>query len=164
MAMRILLADDNLIVRRRVRDLLEQQGFEVIGEASNGLEAVRLARVSQPDIAILDLSMPLLNGLAAAREIHQDSPQTRTIMLTFHSEKSYVLGALRAGVRGYVSKPHAADDLVVAIQEVAHGETYLSPTIMETLVQAPPSKPEAAPYTPSLPEREGFIRHSLIQR
>lgn len=136
MAQRILLADDHQIVRQGLKALLLLKGFAVIGEAADGVEAVRLARDLGPDIAILDLGMPLLNGLAVAREILQGCPGTKPILLTMHTEDPYVLEALRAGVRGYVVKTQLADDLLAAIREVTEGKVYLSPVVSEAVVQA----------------------------
>ena len=130
--LRILLADDHLMVRQRVRGILEQEGFEVVGEASDGREAIRLAHHLRPDLVILDVSMPTLNGFAAVGEILRDVPETRTILLTFQAERLYVLRAIRAGVRGYVVKPRMDTDLLAAIQEVARGNIYVSPTLSET--------------------------------
>ena len=107
MPTRILLADDHEIVRQGVRLLLQQEGFEVAGEAANGQEAIRLARESCPDIALLDYGMPLLNGIAAAREITQACPKTKVILLTMHTDDQYVLEALRIGVKGFVVKSQA---------------------------------------------------------
>ncbi|MBI4390888.1 MAG: response regulator transcription factor, partial [candidate division NC10 bacterium] len=107
MPLRVLLADDHQIVRQGLKALLEREGFDVAAEASDGLEAVRLARDLQPDVAVLDIAMPLLNGLDAAREVLQGSPRTKAILLTMHAEDHYVLEALRAGVSGYVLKTKA---------------------------------------------------------
>ena len=136
MPTRILLADDHEIVRQGVRLLLQQEGFEVAGEAANGQEAIRLARESCPDIALLDYGMPLLNGIAAAREITQACPKTKVILLTMHTDDQYVLEALRIGVKGFVVKSQAPADLVRAIHEVLHGMVYLSPRVSRALVQA----------------------------
>ncbi len=135
MSVRILLADDHKVVRQGLKALLQQAGFDVVGEASDGFESVRLAQDLRVDIAILDLAMPLLNGLAAAGQILQVSPRTKIVLLTVHTEDPYVLEALRAGVRGYVVKTQVADDLVTAIHEVLQGKTYLSPNISDAVVQ-----------------------------
>jgi DNA-binding NarL/FixJ family response regulator len=133
---RILLADDHVIVRQGFRALLEREGLEVVAEAANGHEAVRLAGELLPDVAVLDFAMPLLNGLDAAKEIRRRSPRTRTILLTVHSEDHYVLEALEAGVHGYVVKTQAAADLVQAIREIRGNAIYLSPTISRAVVEA----------------------------
>jgi two-component system response regulator NreC len=136
MSCRLLLADDHHIVRQALRGLLEAAGHEVVGEASDGHEALKLARTLNPDIAVLDLSMPLLNGVDAAREMRRLSPGIRTILLTMYTDKGYVLQALRAGARGYVLKTQAAEDLISAIQEILRGETYLSPGVAASVVDA----------------------------
>ena len=132
MSLRILLADDHEILREGLKALLVQAHFDVIGEASDGRQAVHLARELRPDIAVFDYSMPLMNGLEAAREIRSVS---QTILLTMHTEDLYVFEALRAGIRGYVVKTQAAD-LIRAIQEVSRGQIYLSPGISSAVVEA----------------------------
>ena len=136
MTLRILLADDQVIVREGVRALLEREGFEVVAEASDGREAVRLATTLQPDIAIFDLGLPVLNGLDATREILRASPGTRSIVLTVLAERQNVLDALRAGAKGYVVRTQAAADLLLAIHEVSRGAIYLSPPISGIVVEA----------------------------
>lgn len=136
MPFRILLADDHVIFRQGVKGLLEREKFEVVAEAGDGHEAVRLAREASPDVAILDLAMPRLNGLDAAQEIAQFSARTRTILLTMYSEDFYIAKALQAGIRGYVLKTQTAADLVHAIREVMRGGIYLSEGVSRTLVQA----------------------------
>ncbi len=133
----ILLVDDHSIVRQGLRILLEEESeYRVVGEACNGHEAIQLARQLHPQVAVLDLAMPLLNGLDAARGIQRASPKTRTILLTVHREDAYVLEALQAGIQGYLVKTRAASDLVQAIQEVLAGRIYLSPCISRTVVEA----------------------------
>ena len=133
---RVLLADDHLIVRQGLKVLLQREGLEIVGEAADGQQAVRLARDRCPDVAILDFAMPVLNGLDAAREILRSCPRTRVILLTMHTEDRYVHEALRVGVGGYVVKSQASADLVRAIREVSRDMTYLSPRVSRTVVQA----------------------------
>src|SRR6266498_2324189 len=136
MSLRILLADDHQVVRQGLRALLEREHFHVVGEASDGHDAIKQARALRPDVPVPDVGMPELNGLDAAREIVRSAPSTRTILLTVHTEDGYVMTALRAGIKGYVLKSQAAADLVRAIREVSRGMTYLSPGISQTVVDA----------------------------
>src|ERR1700733_69562 len=136
MPIRVILADDHLIVRQGLRLVLEKEQIEVLGEASDGLEAIRLIQELRPEIAVLDLDMPGLDGLAVLREAARLSPQTRAIILTRHMEEPYAVEALRIGARGYVLKTQASTDLVAAIQHVDRGEVYLSPKISKAVVQA----------------------------
>ncbi|PYM35769.1 MAG: DNA-binding response regulator [Candidatus Rokuibacteriota bacterium] len=150
---RVLLADDHLIVRQGLKVLLQREGLEIVGEAADGQQAVRLARDRCPDVAILDFAMPVLNGLDAAREILRICPRARVILLTMHTEDRYVHEALRVGVSGYVVKSQASADLVRAIREVSRDMTYLSPRVSRTVVQAYLAKTEGpGPLTPR--ERE----------
>src|SRR6266849_960789 len=136
MPTRVLLADDHALIRQGLKALLEKQGFQVVCEASDGQEALRSVEKTQPDIAIVDISMPVLNGVDTARELRKSAPKTKVILLTQHDEDQYVTEALRAGVNGYVLKSQAADDLVHAIQEVCRGSVYLSPNISRAVVDA----------------------------
>jgi len=154
MSLHILLADDHLIVRQGLKVLLEREGFNVVGEASDGREAVRLAQELSPDIALLDLTMPLLNGIDAGRAMIQASPKTKIVLLTMHTEDHYVLEALRAGIKGYILKTKAAEELVEAIQEVSRGKLYLTPGVSEAVVQAYLAKTELPPEPLSPRERE----------
>lgn len=154
MPLRILLADDHLIFRQGLKGLLEREGLQIVGEAADGQEAVRRARDLSPDVAVLDLTMPLLNGLDAAREIVRASPRTRPILLTMHTEDPYVMEALRAGIKGYVLKAQPSTDLVQAIQEVSRGRIYLSPGISRTVVEAYLAKTELPPDPLSPREHE----------
>lgn len=133
---------------------LERQGFQVVSEASDGDEATRQARDTQPDIAILDISMPILNGVDAARELRKISPKTKVIILTKHDEDQYVTEALRSGVKGYVLKSQVANDLIHAIQEVCRGSIYLSPSISRAVVDAYLSKTDMPADTLSARERQ----------
>jgi DNA-binding NarL/FixJ family response regulator len=154
MSTRVLLADDHAIVRNGIRHILVQEGFTVVGEAANGRDAVQLARELHPDVAILDFSMPLLNGIDAARQTRDVSPRTKILLLTMYKDEAYVLRALRAGIDGYVVKTQAAADLVEAIRSVIHGGLYLSPVISESVVKAAliRNERELDPLTPR--ERE----------
>jgi len=152
--MQIMLADDHPMFRQGLRALLEREGFDVVGEASDGHEAVRLARQLTPNIAVLDFGMPLLNGVDAAREIHKCAEKTQTILLTMYEDDAYVLEALRVGIRGYVLKAQAAADLLAAIREVVRGSVYLSPGISEAVVKAYVGKFDLPPEPLSDRERQ----------
>ena len=147
MPLRVLLADDHQIVRDGLKALLAREGVEVIGEAGDGQEAVRLASVLAPDVVVMDLTMPTLNGLDAARAILRIAPRMGVVLLTMHAEDHQIIEALRAGVRGYVIKTQAADELVRAIRDVAGGRVHLGSGASGVLVDAylggtdPPSDP-----------------------
>lgn len=136
MPLRILLADDHAVVREGLRVLLEREGFTFSAEASDGREAIQLCEKHKPDIAVLDLAMPLLNGIDAAREIIKSNSKIKVILLTMHTEDHLVLESLRAGVTGYVLKTRASSELVQAIRAVSKGEMYLTQSISRTIVQA----------------------------
>jgi two-component system, NarL family, response regulator NreC len=136
MGIRILLADDHQIVRQGIKSMLGRHEIEVVGEAADGHEAVRLAADLAPDVVVMDLGMPLLNGLDSAREILRAAPRTGVVLLTMHAEDHQVLAALRMGIRGYIIKTQAVDELVRAIQEVAKGKFYLSSGASQTIVEA----------------------------
>lgn len=138
MSLRVILADDQEIVRRGIKLLLEREmpALQIVGDASDGREAVRLARELRPDVAVLDLAMPVLNGLDAAREIRRHVPLTKTILLTGYAEDRRVLQALRAGINGYVVKTQPPRELAQAIEEVARGGVYLSPVVSRAVAEA----------------------------
>lgn len=142
MPIRVVLADDHVLVRQGLRSLLEREKFQVVAEASDGQELIRLADTHHPDIAVLDISMPTLNGIEAARELARSSPQTKVILLTQHEEEQYIHEALEVGVKGYVLKSQVASDLVHAIQQVSRGGIYLSPGVSRAVVDAYRSKSE----------------------
>ena len=150
----VLLADDHQVVREGLKVLLEREGFHVVAEASDGQQAVQLAKQFQPDVAVLDLAMPILNGLDAAREIQKVSEKTKPIILTMHTENHYILEGLQAGAKGFVMKTHAAEDLVQAIREASRGRTYLSPEVSQTVVQAYQDKVDIRPEPLSPRERQ----------
>ncbi|HEU0264191.1 MAG TPA: response regulator transcription factor [Geobacterales bacterium] len=128
--MNVLLADDHQIVREGVRHLLErQEGVRVIAMADNGRQAVQLATELQPDLVVMDLTMPELNGIEATRQIVASYPEIRVLVLSMHSDRRFVDEALAAGASGYLLKESAAEELVEALQQIAAGERYLSPRI-----------------------------------
>ena len=135
MALRVLLADDNAPVRRSLKALLEREGFKVVVEAADGEQAVTLAHKHKPDVILLDLSMPRLNGIEAARRIHKAIPGARTIILTVHRDYHYIVQALEAGVSGYIIKARATQDLAKGVQQVAEGKLFLSQGLPQELVQ-----------------------------
>lgn len=157
MAIHVLLADDHGVLRQSLRALLEREGLIVVGEASDGRGAVELVAELRPQVAVIDLSMPLLNGIDAARAIQKANPQTRIVLLTVHAEDSYVLEAFRAGVRGYVVKTQAATDLVHAIHDVADGGTYVSPRISRAVIDAFVTGTALPPEPLTLREREVLV-------
>ena len=132
----LLLADDHGLVRHGLRLLVEQAGMVVMGEASDGPEALRLAHTHAPEVAILDIAMPHLNGVETARRLRETLPQLKSILLTMHTEEAYVLEALQAGAVGYVVKTQAAADLVQAIRTAVQGGIYVSPLVLHAVVQA----------------------------
>lgn len=132
---RILLADDHTVFRQMAKGLLEGRGFVVVGEAANGREAVRMAQQLDPDLALVDLKMPVLNGVDTAREILQRSSTIRVIALTVHRTQDYVLAALRAGARGYILKSRLGDDLDQAIEEVFRGGIWVTAEVRSAAVE-----------------------------
>lgn len=154
MSIRVILADDHLIVRQGLKLLLEKELFEMVGEASDGQEALRLIEEQLPDVAVLDLEMPRLDGFGVLREAARISPKTRSIILTRHMEEPYAVEALRAGARGYVLKTQAGLDLVAAVQHVHRGEVYLSPKISKAVVDAYLAKTELPSKTLTARERQ----------
>jgi len=154
MSIRVLLADDHQIMRQGLKNLLEREGFAVVAEASDGHEAIRLAEATHPDVVVLDLAMPGLNGVDAGRHITHASPRTRAILLTMHKEDAYVLQALNNGINGYVLKSQAAEDLVRAIREVTRGSMYRSPGVSRAVVDAYRAKTDLPPDPLSPRERE----------
>jgi len=134
MAYKILLADDHPIVREGVRRLLEESGeLRVVGEASDGHEALRLARKLAPDVALVDLSMPGLDGIELTRELVAEHPRLKVIVLTMHANEEYAVRALQAGARGFMGKGIAGEELTAAVLKVAGGGTYLPPALLESL-------------------------------
>ncbi len=133
---RVMLADDHGVVRKGLRFLLERQPeMEVVGEVSNGREAVKLAEQLRPDVVIMDIAMPQLNGIEATAQIVKRNPEVGVIMLSMYSDEGYVMRALTAGAKGYLLKDSAEADLVRAVQVVANKKPFFSPTIAKTLLE-----------------------------
>lgn len=133
---RILLADDHRILRDGIRSLLEEHAdLQVIGEAEDGRAAVELTRKLKPDLVLMDIAMPLLNGIEATRQIKRDLPETHILMLTMSEDESNIRRALAAGAMGYMLKDCAAEDLIAAIHRVACGESVLSPAITRLVIE-----------------------------
>lgn len=136
MTMRLLIADDHAVVREGLRLILgEQPDFEVVGEAATGREAVDLARRLKPDIVLMDISMPELNGIDATQALASDDAPPRIIVLSMHASSEYVFEAFRAGARGYLVKESVGREIVEAIREVWHGRRYVSPLIAGLVIQ-----------------------------
>jgi DNA-binding NarL/FixJ family response regulator len=131
---RILLADDHIVMRKGLRLLLERQpDFEVVGETADGRETVESCDTLKPDVVVLDIAMPNLNGIEAARQIAAKLPHTSIVILSMHSDESYVLRALKAGARAYLLKDSAETDLINAIRAVSDGKAFFSPAISKML-------------------------------
>ena len=141
---RVLLADDHTIVRKGLRALLEDEAdIEVIGEAEDGREAIRMVQQLLPDVVLMDLSMPGLSGLEATRQIKKRFPEVKVLILTRHANEEYVFQILRAGASGYVVKKAAPTELVLAIQSVYRGDSFLSPAISRPVIEEYIRKAEA---------------------
>ena len=131
-----MIADDHPLVRSGLRLLLEREGeFQVIAEATDGYEAIDLAALHKPDVILLDVGMPRLNGPDAALSISQKVPAARIVMVSMHSDEAYVLRALKAGARGYLLKASPEADVLAAVRAVAAGNAYFSPSITKLLVE-----------------------------
>ena len=132
---RILLADDHAVVRRGFQMILaEQSDMEIVGEAGNGREALELAAKLKPDVVVMDVAMPELNGIEATRRMAENAPHARVLALSMHKDSVYVRETLRAGARGYLLKDSVAADLVSAVRAVAAGEGYLSPAVSDAVL------------------------------
>ena len=159
--LRLLLGDDHTLVRHGLRKILEEQpAWEVVSEVGDGREAVRETVAHKPDVAIIDVAMPLLNGIDATQQIVRRVPETRVLMLSMHADEAYVMRALQAGATGYIVKDAAGKELVTAIEAVAEGRRFFSPAI-ERLLQDEPGRAGSTGFadryeTLSAREREIF--------
>ena len=162
----VVLADDHNIVRRGLKTLLEfEPDFRVVGEAGNGLDALELVRRLQPNVLVIDLMMPGMNGLAVARQVNVHSPQTRVVVLSMYANEAYVLEALRTGAKAYVLKESTADELVQAIRQAAAGRIHLSPLFYEHAINAYLEKGETTVFDPylSLTTRERQVLQLIAE-
>jgi DNA-binding NarL/FixJ family response regulator len=162
----IVLADDHHVVRQGLRSLLEAESdFSVVGEAGDGLEATQLVERLQPDVLVLDLMMPSLNGLEVTRQVSQRSPQTHVVILSMHPNEAYVLEALRAGAAAYVLKESTSAELVRAVREAVAGGRYLSPPLSERAIEVYMQKAESAALDPyeTLTAREREVLHLVAE-
>ena len=134
--LRILLADDHIVVRTGLRALLERQpNLEVVGESENGRDTVELAASLAPDVVVMDVGMPILNGIEATKTIVTQRPATAVVILSMHADESYVMRALKAGARGYLLKDSAAADLISAIHAVSQNKSFFSPKVSRILAE-----------------------------
>ena len=156
---RIVIADDHELARAGLRAMLtDQRGFELVGEASNGQEALLLCRRLQPDLALIDVRMPEMDGLSTCRAVKQECPATSVILVTMHANPEYLFEALKAGAAGYVLKDVSQRELISAVQKVLHGESILNQELMARLLQRlareTPGQEELPPGRLSPRERE----------
>jgi two-component system response regulator NreC len=162
----IVLADDHHVVRQGLRSLLEgEPDFSVVGETGDGLEAAQLVERLQPDVLVLDLMMPSLNGLEVTRQVSQRSPQTHVVILSMHANEAHVLEALRAGAAAYVLKESTSAELVRAVHEAIAGRRYLSPPLSERAIKVYMQKAEPAAPDPyeTLTAREREVLHLVAE-
>ena len=164
MTWRVLLCDDHRVLREGLRTLLAQrEGVEVVGEASNGREAVSLAKSLAPHVVLLDISMPDMNGTEAARSITHDCPNTRVIALSVHSDRRYVMGMLQAGASGYLVKSCAFEEITAAIDAVCRGEAYLCSAVTGAVVENLRRGAESAPGASPLTSREREVLQLIAE-
>lgn len=158
MPIRILITDDHQLFREGISNLLSASPqIEIVGQAENGQQAIEKARQLKPDIVMMDLSLPLINGVEATRILQKELPQTKILVLSMHAEKNYIKEALEAGAAGYLSKDCTYDQLIEAINSVHQGKKYLSGNITEVLIQDYLNKEAVPEIKAELSERESEI-------
>jgi len=161
---RLVICDDYELARAGLRAMLDQRGFEVVGEASNGHEALQLCRRLQPDLALIDVRMPEMDGLATCRAIKQECPATSVILVTIYTNPEYLFEALKAGAAGYVLKDVSQRELIATVQKVLHGESILNQELMARLLQRLASETSAQEKsTPQLSPREREVLQLLAK-
>lgn len=162
--MRVMIGDDHALWRDGLRSLLETRDIETVAEAGNGRKVVELARRYRPDIVLMDLYMPEMNGIEATRELRADLPETKVVMLTFSEDEGPLLEAIRAGAQGYLVKNLEADQFFAALEGVARGEPALAPTVARTLLKEVAQAPDRGrmPAVDALTERELEVVELLV--
>jgi DNA-binding NarL/FixJ family response regulator len=163
-SVRILLVDDHKIMRDGLRSLLEKESdFEIVAEAADGKEAVRMAREVEPDVVIMDVAMPDMNGIDATTRIRACLPDAKIVALTMHSDKNYLTGMLRAGTAGYLLKDCAAEELVKAVREVVSGKAYISPEIAPMILEDYSGRAQASKKDSDLTDKETEVLQLLAE-
>ena len=159
-AIRVLLAEDHELVRSGIRALLQGlAGIQVVGEAGDGREALKLAGTHHPDVVLLDITMPELNGLEVAARLAKEHPRTRTLIVSMHGEEEYVAQALRAGAAGYLLKDSSSAELELAVRAVARGDRYLSPAVSKPVIEGYVDRPvEAGPLDRLSPRQREILQ------
>jgi DNA-binding NarL/FixJ family response regulator len=149
--MRVVLADDHKMLRDGLRAVLEKAGIDVVGEAANGREAIAATTDAHPDVVVIDIAMPEMNGMDATRRIVKELPDVKVIALSMNADRRYVLAMLEAGAVGYLLKSGASEELLAALAAVQRGDTYLSPAIAGTVVQQAIAETPGARARPEKP-------------
>ena len=153
MTNRLLLVDDHQLLRQGLRRAVEEAGFDVVGEAGDGQEAVRLALALRPDLVLMDVSMPVLDGIEATRQLRMAAPETRVVVLTMHGEEEVVDRALRAGAVGYLVKDCSLQQVAATLRSAAAGDTDLSPDLARSMLEELPGADQRHPEAPAVLSR-----------